>query len=600
MLMWKKLARPGKRWSELWIARPLVLAASLLAGGPAWGQLIAPTPLAPTGEISIAAPTYRWTPVTGATWYQLWVSDTTGTVINRWYSAAQVNAGSGECSASPAEVISAGDATWWIRAWNQASGGGVWSGGTAFSFGGSLPAPTPIAPVGSAASATPTYRWSVAGTATWYQLWVNDSTGTVVNAWLTSSQVNASSGQCSFTPTQPIAEGEATWWVRAWNGSTGNGPWSVGGMFEVVPPLGIPIPIAPAGTVTTITPTYSWTVVPGATWYQLWVNDQRGTAINRWYTAAQVNASSGTCFVTPADVLATGNAVWWVRAWSSSSGNGPWSDGRSMLVEPSPLDWATVLEFAPDPAVVTNPAFRSQILATGLPWRVREDASGIEMLLVPSGSFLMGCSPSLDYPCEFDEFPVRLVTLTQPFYLGRYEVTQAQWAAVMGYNPSRFRDLVDSPARPVEQVSWNAILDFEVVTGLRLPTEAEWEFACRAGTDSAFNNGSNDDLLLGALAWYYANAGLQTRPVGQKIANALGFHDMHGNVSEWVSDWYGPDYYAIGPSTDPAGPLAGIYRVLRGGSWYNPYTTYQRSSFRGADAPFAAYDDYGLRVARSP
>ncbi|MBM4107186.1 MAG: formylglycine-generating enzyme family protein, partial [Phycisphaerae bacterium] len=172
-----------------------------------------------------------------------------------------------------------------------------------------------------------------------------------------------------------------------------------------------------------------------------------------------------------------------------------------------PTPWATVLEVAPDPAVVTNASLRNAIAATGLPWRVRDNASQIEMLLVPPGTFMMGCSPSLQYGCNFDENPVHQVTLTQAYYLGRYEVTQAQWTAVMGSNPSWFQSAsaqvpaAQVPLRPVERVSWNMIQGFETATGLRLPTEAEWEYACRAGTTTAFNNGSNDDATLGTLAW---------------------------------------------------------------------------------------------------
>ena len=120
--------------------------------------------------------------------------------------------------------------------------------------------------------------------------------------------------------------------------------------------------------------------------------------------------------------------------------------------------------------------------------------------------------------------------MTQAYYLGRYEVTQAQWTAVMGSNPSQFQGQADSPSRPVEKVSWNMIQGFETATGLRLPTEAEWEYACRAGTTTAFNNGSDDESTLATTAWFSVNAEGQTRPIGQKLANGLGFHDMHGNV----------------------------------------------------------------------
>ncbi len=282
----------------------------------------------------------------------------------------------------------------------------------------------------------------------------------------------------------------------------------------------------------------------------------------------------------------------------------------------SQLPWATVLEFAPNPAVVTNASLRKAITATGLPWRVRDIGTNIEMLLVPPGIFDMGCSASNIYACNLDEYPVHAVTLTNAFYIGRYEVTQAQWAAKMGSNPSFFRSASAQvpaalvPNRPVEQVSWNTIQGFLSATGLRLPTEAEWEYAFRAGTTTAFHSmpgfpdGTNADNQIGNIAWFYtgtctSGALCQTRIVGTKSANALGLHDMAGNVLEWVNDWYSSTYYASSPSTNPPGPADGSSRVLRGGSWY--YFGYHlRSSYRLSYAPDVASSVLGFRVARAP
>ena len=273
------------------------------------------------------------------------------------------------------------------------------------------------------------------------------------------------------------------------------------------------------------------------------------------------------------------------------------------------IEWGTVLEVLPDPEVVTDPEWRERIIATDLPWRVQDNGSGIEMLLFPSGTFMMGCSASSQYGCNSDENPVHEVMLTQAFYLGRYEVTQAQWTAVMGSNPSSFQGPSSQvpaeqvPNRPVERVSWNMIQGFEAQTGLRLPTEAEWEYACRAGTMTAFNlppDGTNDDGLLGQLAWFSSNAASQTRPVGQKQANNLGLHDMHGNVWEWVEDWDGIDYYSQSPPIDPPGPISGPGRVLRGGSWYY-FSNYCRASFRGVSDPGNVGSfSFGFRAARMP
>jgi formylglycine-generating enzyme required for sulfatase activity len=269
--------------------------------------------------------------------------------------------------------------------------------------------------------------------------------------------------------------------------------------------------------------------------------------------------------------------------------------------------WATVLALFPDPAVVTNASLRSAIIATGYPWRVRDNASGIEMLLVPPGSFDMGCiQGSNNYGCYSFEQPVHTVTLTNAFYIGRYEVTQAQWQARMGNNPSYFYEgngFPNSANRPVERVSWNTIQGFLSATGLRLPTEAEWEYACRAGTTtpfhsgSGFPNGTTDDNLVGQIAWWAGNSGSQTQPVGGKAANALGLHDMLGNVWEWCGDWY--SNYTSAPQTNPTGPGAGSYRVLRGGSWVSD--TYDvRSSYRSNVAPGLTDVYIGFRVARVP
>lgn len=263
-------------------------------------------------------------------------------------------------------------------------------------------------------------------------------------------------------------------------------------------------------------------------------------------------------------------------------------------------------------AVVTDANLRNAILATDLAWRVRDNASQIEMLLVPSSTFTMGCSPSIQSSCDNDELPVHQVTLTNAFYLGRFEVTQAQWTATMGSNPSFFQgpSYRGAPNRPVEQVSWTMAQEFVSVTGLRLPTEAEWECACRAGTTTAFHSGpgfpsgTDDNALAANIAWYWTGncgggAQCQSHVVGGKAANALGLYDMSGNVWEWVSDWYALTYYASSPAVNPTGPVVGTQRVMRGGSW-NFFTNNVRSSNRHAVAPAAASYDFGFRIARTP
>ena len=313
-----------------------------------------------------------------------------------------------------------------------------------------------------------------------------------------------------------------------------------------------------------------------------------------------VNSTTVTAVTPPGSVGAADVVV------TGSKGTVSVAGGFTYLSIITPA-WATLIEAVPDPAVVTDANLRNAIVATGYAWRVRHTQTQIEMLLVPPGTFSMGCSSSQQYGCQAHELPVHAVTLTMPYYLGRFEVTQAQWTAVMGTNPSFFQgsSYPDAPNRPVEQVSWNTIQGFLTATGHRLPTEAEWEYACRAGTLTAYHSfagnaaGFNDDSLLGNVAWTSTNSGNQTRPVGQKLANALGLHDMHGNVWEWVHDFYANDYYAMSPSMDPPGPASGYNRVFRGGRWFND-SFFCRSSYREHIWPDYADGAAGFRVARNP
>ena len=218
----------------------------------------------------------------------------------------------------------------------------------------------------------------------------------------------------------------------------------------------------------------------------------------------------------------------------------------------------------------------------------------MEMIYCAPGSFMMG-SPE-DEEGRYDDETQHKVTLTRGFWLGKYPVTQSQWKSVMGGNPSDFK----GDANPVDSVTWDDCKEFIKKINsrfnftARFPTEAEWEYACRAGTEGAYSGtGDLDDM-----GWYDGNSDGRTHPVGEKEPNAWGFHDMHGNVYEWCGDWYGS--YPHGVVTDPEGPSSGGNRVLRGGCWID-FAGLCRSAFRvSRDPGDGSYDvGFGFRLCCS-
>ena len=225
-----------------------------------------------------------------------------------------------------------------------------------------------------------------------------------------------------------------------------------------------------------------------------------------------------------------------------------------------------------------------------------KDGISIDMVRVEAGTFTMGATAEMKEPYD-DEKPTHRVTLTNDYYIGKYEVTQALWQAVMGNNPSSFK----GDNLPVEQVSWNDCQKFisqlNRITGktFRLPTEAEWEYAARGGNKSRGYqySGSNN---LSDVAWYTDNSGYKTHTVGTKQPNELGIYDMSGNVCEWCQDWKGK--YNSSSQVNPTGANSGSIRVGRGGSW-GRYAWFCRSSFRYDDAPDCRYDELGLRLVLS-
>jgi formylglycine-generating enzyme required for sulfatase activity len=218
----------------------------------------------------------------------------------------------------------------------------------------------------------------------------------------------------------------------------------------------------------------------------------------------------------------------------------------------------------------------------------------MDFVLIPAGSFVMG---SPEEAGDGDESPPHKVTLTEPFYLGKYEVTQQQWETVMGANPSRFK----GAKLPVESVSWNDCQRFLAALQLShtgrqfsLPTEAQWEYACRAGTMTRWSFG-NDEALLNDYAWWQGNSGGVTHPVGEKKPNAWGLYDMHGNVGEWTADWYAKHAYDRGDVTDPhQAAMSGHSPVWRGGAWGdNP--NFLRSAARNVNGVDQGHHGLGFR-----
>jgi len=239
--------------------------------------------------------------------------------------------------------------------------------------------------------------------------------------------------------------------------------------------------------------------------------------------------------------------------------------------------------------------------------------SGVHMILLPGGTFTMG-----DENGEIDETPHEVTV--GPFIIDKFEVTQEEYERVMGNNPSK----VKGNQNPVEQVRWSDAVrycnersrleglepayDLKTWTcrfeanGYRLPTEAEWEYAARAGTNTAYSFGSSEAKLR-QHGWFKANAGGKPRPVGQLRPNPWGLFDMHGNVWEWCNDFYKVDYYAESPQNDPKGPESGDKKVLRGGCW-NSTPDACRSAYRYNENPAYTdacfgYDIYGFRCVRS-
>jgi len=238
------------------------------------------------------------------------------------------------------------------------------------------------------------------------------------------------------------------------------------------------------------------------------------------------------------------------------------------------------------------------------------DGVTLKVVLIPRGVFRLGSNDSAEElkriytePNHYDcERPLHEVGITTPFYIGVTPVTQAEYVAVMGKNPSHFTGFFGKRRdnQPADNMSWNDATEYckkvslKAAGGTRLPTEAEWEYGCRAGATSRFSFGDSEGDL-GDYAWYDRNSDGKTHPVGTKKPNGWGLYDMHGNVWEWCQDWYDENYYGESPKEDPKGPAAGQFRVMRGGSWCDPPWRV-RCSYSGGFAPERGSSAVGFRV----
>jgi formylglycine-generating enzyme required for sulfatase activity len=259
---------------------------------------------------------------------------------------------------------------------------------------------------------------------------------------------------------------------------------------------------------------------------------------------------------------------------------------------------------SPAPAAAAPPQSKEAPEPPAAPTQRWTNSLGMSFVYIPPGSFTMGSPP--DEPRRYEGERQHQVTLTKGFYLQTTEVTQGQWRALMGENPSYFRNCGDDC--PVEGVTWYDAQAFirklnekEGSTAYRLPTEAEWEYACRAGSTTAFANGPmiqgscGKNPYLDRMGWYFRNSDQGTHPVAQKEPNAWGLYDMHGNVWEWCQDWQAD--YPFTATVDPVGPPSGHAKIRRGGSWSH-YPMFNRCAYRSWYDPANGSAEIGFRVAR--
>ena len=294
--------------------------------------------VSPTGTISDATPTYTWNAVSNSSYYYLWVYDSTGSKITKWYSASDAGCsnGIGTCAVTPSTTLTNGAVYWWVQTWND-FGYGPLSNQGSFIVNASPPAKASlVSPSGTISDNTPTYIWNAVSNSSYYYLWVYDSTGSKITKWYSASDAGCSNGTgtCSITPSTTLANGAGYWWIQTWN-SSGYGPLSNQGSFTInaSSPAKASL-VSPSGTISDNTPTYIWNAVSNSSYYYLWVYDSTGSKITKWYSASDAGCSNGTgtCSITPSTTLANGAGYWWIQTWNSY-GYGPLSEQGSFTVQ---------------------------------------------------------------------------------------------------------------------------------------------------------------------------------------------------------------------------------------------------------------------------
>jgi formylglycine-generating enzyme required for sulfatase activity len=353
---------------------------------------------------------------------------------------------------------------------------------------------------------------------------------------------------------------------------------------------------------------------------RMWDRGESKTAMEKVIAAIETNASAGIEALRSSklDDLRKHVVNEYRKQFDASVAKDAWTEAMvastvAAQIDPEAASWLKLSLTAdklrglsPTTLATLSPALLAALPAATLsslpPDTIRalpsvRNSLGVELRLLPAGSFTMG-----DAAAGWGNKPHR-VTLTRPFYMGVHELTNAQWKRVMGSVPSNWKD----GDQPVENVSWEDAVEFcgklsalpeERTAGrvYRLPTEAEWEYACRAGTTTQYSFG-DDEARLGDYGWFNRNSGSKTHAVGQKMPNAWGLYDMHGNVWEWCSDWYGS--YSDGAVTNPQGLSSGSNRVNRGGSWDNSAGLCW-SAYRVRLNPSLRNYNLGFRLALSP